>query len=462
MGYLIRGRPAPSRPEGAIAPDPSLPRACVIGAGSCGIAAAKALYEARIPFDCFEAGPMVGGLWRFENPNGLSGAYSTLEMNTSGPRMSYSDFPIGNEDYPPHEDVGAYFDRYADHFGIRRTITFGTRVEHVQPLADGRFRVTTSNGSDDYEAILVANGHHWDPRWPEPPFPGRFDGVEMHSHDYRRPEQLAGKRVVVVGGGNSGMDIARDAADYAAAAFLSLRRGVHVLRKRLGRKRKPIDQALAPPWLPWPVKQKGFEVMRIRSGDISDYGFPKPDHKVGHAHPTVSDEIHDRLQAGKVIPKPNIRELRGDRVLFEDGSEETVDVIVYCTGYKVSFPFFDEGFVSAPDNDLPLYMRTFHPDVEGVYFLGLAQPLGAIMPMAEQQARWIAALLRGEYSLPPAAEMRAEIARARERHERRFYKSKRHTMEVDFDEWMRDAERELEAGRARKRRSPPNRPPRSA
>jgi dimethylaniline monooxygenase (N-oxide forming) len=449
MGYLIRGRPAPGRPEGAIEPDPSLPKACVIGAGSCGIAAAKALYEARVPFDCFETGPMVGGLWRFENPNGLSGAYSTLEMNTSGPRMSYSDFPIGNEDYPAHEDVGAYFDRYVDHFGIRRTITFNTRVEHVEPLPDGRFRVTTSTGLNDYDAILVANGHHWDPRWPEPPFPGHFDGVELHSHDYRRPKQLAGKRVVVVGGGNSGMDITRDAADVGEAAFLSLRRGVHVIRKRLGRKRKPVDQMLAPPWLPWPLKQKGFEVMRMRSGNISDYGFPKPDHKVGHAHPTVSDEIHDRLKAGKVTPKPNIRELRGDLVRFEDDSEEAVDVIVYCTGYKVSFPFFDEGFVAAPGNDLPLYMRTFHPEVGGVYFLGLAQPLGAIMPMAEQQAKWIAALLTGEYRLPPAAEMRAEIARARERHAKRFYKSKRHTMEVDFDEWMRDAERELEAGRAR-------------
>jgi cation diffusion facilitator CzcD-associated flavoprotein CzcO len=449
MGYLIRGAPAPGRTEGAIEPDESLPRACVIGAGSCGIAAAKALYEARIPFACFEAGPVVGGLWKFENPNGLSGAYSTLEMNTSGPRMSYSDFPIDDDDYPPHEAVGDYFDRYVDHFGIRDTITFGTRVEHVEPLPGGRFRVTTSAGSGEYDAILVANGHHWDPRWPEPPYPGRFDGVEIHSHDYRRPEQLAGKRVVVVGGGNSGMDIARDAADVGAAAHLSLRRGVHVIRKRLGRKRTPVDQILAPPWLPWPIKQKGFEVMRFRSGDISDYGFPKPDHKVGHAHPTVSDEIHDRLEAGKVIPKPNIRELLGDRVLFEDGSEELVDVIVYCTGYKVSFPFFDPGFLSAPDNDLPLYMRTFHPEVQGVYFLGLAQPLGAIMPMAERQAQWIAALLRGEYELPPKEEMKAEIARARERHATRFYRSKRHTMEVDFDEWMRDSGREIRVGRAR-------------
>jgi dimethylaniline monooxygenase (N-oxide forming) len=454
MAYLIRGEPAPGRPEGAIEADQSLPRACVIGAGSCGIAAAKALYEARIPFDCFEAGPVVGGLWKFENPNRLSGAYSTLEMNTSGPRMSYSDFPVGTDDYPPHHVVAEYFDRYVDHFGIRETITFNTRVEHVAPLGDGRFEITTSSdgqrATGTYDAVLVANGHHWDPRWPEPPFPGRFDGEQMHSHDYRRPEQLAGRRVLVVGGGNSGMDIARDAADFGEAAFLSLRRGVHVIRKRLGRKRKPIDQTLAPPWLPWTLKQKGFELMRIRSGDISDYGFDEPDHKVGHAHPTVSDEIHDRLGAGAVKPKPNVGELRGDRVLFQDGTEEDVGVIVYCTGYKVSFPFFDQGFISAPDNDLPLYMRTFHPDVEGVYFLGLAQPLGAIMPMAEQQSKWIAELLTGSYELPSKDEMRAAIADARIAHTRRFYKSKRHTMEVDFDEWMRDSERELRAGRRRR------------
>ena len=456
MAYMIRGEPAPSRPEGAIEPDPSLPRACVIGAGSCGITAAKALYEARVPFDCFEMGPVLGGLWAFENPNGRSGCYRTLEMNTSGPRMSYSDFPFSDDDYPMHEAVIEYFERYVDHFGIRDTITFNTKVEHVTRRDDGVFEVEIAGQGAagerevrEYDAIVVGNGHHWDPRWPEPAFEGSFDGVEMHAHDYRDPAIFEGRRVVVVGGGNSGVDIARDAGDYGAKAFLSLRRGIHVLRKRLGRKRTPIDQTLAPTWLPWPVKQKGFELLRRRSGDLSDYGFPEPDHKIGHAHPTVSDQIHDRLAAGTVIAKPNIRELRGDRVLFEDGSEEPVDVIVYCTGYKVTFPFFDEDFISAPDNDLPLYRRTFHPEVDGVYFLGLAQPLGALMPIAEKQGQWIAALLAGRYRLPPRGEMLEDIARVREADAKRFYRSKRHTMEVDFDEWMRDADRELRVGAKR-------------
>jgi dimethylaniline monooxygenase (N-oxide forming) len=469
MGYMIRGEPAPGRPEGAIEPDESLPRACVIGAGSCGITAAKALYEARVPFDCFEMGPVLGGLWAFQNPNGRSGCYRTLEMNTSGPRMSYSDFPFNDDDYPMHEAVLEYFERYVDHFGIRNTITFNTMVERVERRDDEVFEVEIAGmnanpaapgpeaqeaaGIDsevrEYDAIVVGNGHHWDPRWPEPPFPGSFDGLELHSHDYRDPSTFEGKRVVVVGGGNSGVDIARDAGDYGEKAYLSLRRGIHVLRKRLGRKNKPIDQTLAPPWVPWPIKQKGFELLRRRSGDISDYGFPEPDHKIGHAHPTVSDQIHDRLASGKVIAKPNIRELRRDRVLFEDGSEERVDVIVYCTGYKVTFPFFEPEFITAPDNDLPLFRRTFPPEIDGVYFLGLAQPLGALMPIAEKQGQWIAELLAGRYRLPSREEMRADIARVREADAKRFYKSKRHTMEVDFDEWMRDADRELRAGAKR-------------
>jgi dimethylaniline monooxygenase (N-oxide forming) len=456
MGYMVRGEPAPARPEGAIEPDPSLPRACVIGAGSCGITAAKALYEARVPFDCFEMGPVLGGLWVFENPNGRSGCYRTLEMNTSGPRMSYSDFPIGDDDYPMNDAVREYFERYVDHFGIRNRITFNTKVERVERREDRVWEVTIA-GQDaadehevrEYDAIVVGNGHHWDPRWPEPPFPGEFDGLEMHAHYYREPSIFEGKRVVVVGGGNSGVDIARDAGDHAEKAFLSLRRGIHVLRKRLGRKRTPIDQTVPPPWLPWPIKQKGFELLRRRSGDVSDYGLPEPDHKIGHAHPTVSDQIHDRLATGAVTPKPNIRELRGDTVLFEDGSEEPVDMIVYCTGYKVTFPFFDPEFLSAPDNDLPLYLRTFHAEIDGVYILGLAQPLGALMPIAERQSQWIAQLLAGRCRLPPAEEMREAIARKREADAKRFYKSKRHTMEVDFDEWMRDTEREMRAGAKR-------------
>ena len=451
MAHLVKGERPPPRTE-PFEPDPALPRVCVIGAGSSGITAAKSLNEARIPFDCFEMGSVVGGNWVLENPNGQSACYSTLEMNTSGPRMAFSDFPFGFDDFPMHWQVRQYFDDYVDHFALRGLITFETRVDRAERRDDGVWEVAISGdaargGSETrlYDALVVANGHHWDRRWPE--FPGSFDGELLHAHDYRGPEMLEGRRVVVVGGGNSGVDLARDASYVAERTFLSLRRGIWVIRKRIDG--KPVDQTLLPPWLPWPLKQKGLELIRRRSGDPTELGLPEPDHKVGHGHPTLSDQIYDRLAARAVEPKPNIRELRGDRVLFEDGSSEEADLIVCCTGYKVTFPFFDEGLISAPGNDMPLYRRTFHPEVDGVYFIGLAQPLGAIMPIAEEQGRWVAELLRGGYRLPPREELLEDMRREREANERRFYRSARHTMEVDFDEWLAAAAKERKAGARR-------------
>lgn len=457
---MVKGEPGPARPEGAVPPKESLPRVCVIGAGSSGIAAAKALYEARVPFDCFESGPVVGGMWVFRNPNGLSGCYSSLEMNTSRPRMAYSDFPMPEyfNDYPMHWQVREYFDRYVDHFGIRDTISFETRVEHAERRDDGVWEVTISGTAADgdlqvreYDAVIVANGHHWDPRWPEPPFPGTFAGDEMHSHDFRDPRVFEGRRVLIVGCGNSGMDIACASSYAADATFVSVRRGVHVLRKRL--RGKPIDQMLLPPGLPWSVKQKGFELLRRLSGDATKHGMPEPDHKVGHAHPTLSDEFLDRLRDGSLRMKPNITELEGERVRFEDGTTEELDLIVYATGYKVSFPFFDPDFISAPGNDLPLYRRTFHPQIGGVFFIGLAQPLGALMPVSEEQGKWIAEYLSGGYHLPDEGEIREEMRAEREAHEKRFYRSARHTMEIDFDEWLQAVAKERERGEARAARS---------
>ena len=269
----------------------------------------------------------------------------------------------------------------------------------------------------------------------------------MHAHDFRDSDILRGKRVVVLGVGNSGVDIACASSYVADKTFLASRRGVHVLRKYF--RGKPIDQQLPPSWMPWTLKQKGLEMISKRMGSVADFGLPEPDHKVGHAHPTLSQELYDRLADGAVLPKPNIRALEGSEVVFEDGSREPIDVVIYCTGYKVTFPFFDEDFISAPHNDLPLYRRTFHPEIDGVYFLGLTQPLGAIMPLAEEQSKWIADHIRGSYALPPLEETDADIAAERAAHAERFYKSDRHTMEVDFDEWMAATFKERKAGAKR-------------
>lgn len=431
-----------------------LPKVAVIGAGSSGITALKALVGRGFDVTCHEASDRVGGNWVFGNSNGMSASYKSLHINTSRERMEYSDYPMPKSfpDFPHHSHIATYFNDYVDNFGLRDRIRFQSAVARAELADDGTWTIIDSNGNvDRYDALIVANGHHWDPRWPEPSFPGRFDGKEIHAHSYTSSEDIRGKRVVVVGMGNSAMDIAVEGSYVSDKVYLSARRGAHIIPKYIFG--KPLDQVLKnDPRVPYRIRQKFMQtVMRAQIGKVEDYGLPKPDHKIGDAHPTISDHILSRITHGSVEVKPNISELKGNTVLFEDGTEVEADVIVYCTGYKVSFPFFDDDLISAPDNDLPLFRRVFKEDVPNVFFVGLLQPLGAVMPLSEAQGRWIASYLRGEYALPTRSEMDADIARERQEMFKRYVKSKRHTMQVDFEQYLHDLEKEIRAGAERAR-----------
>ena len=200
--------------------------------------------------------------------------------------------------------------------------------------------------------MLVANGHHWKPRWPEPPFPGadEFEGEQMHVHHYREPDVLEGKRVLVLGIGNSAVDVAVESSRIAEKTFLAMRRGAYVLPKFLGG--KPIDESRHRrrlSRLPIPVQRFFFNrLLKMAIGEMTDYGLPKPDHKLLEAHPTVSSELLPRLGHGDITVKPNIDRFAGGRtVRFADGSEEEIDLVVYCTGYKIEFPFLDEKVFAA-------------------------------------------------------------------------------------------------------------------
>ena len=459
MAYLVKPRDLAPAVTAPIPPDPTLPRVSVIGAGSSGIAAAKALYLAGIPFDCFEKGSVVGGNWVLDNPNGQSACYDTLEINTSCPRMAFSDFPMP-ADYPPyamHQQVRAYFESYVDHFGFRDGITFDTTVEEVSRREEGAWLVRTSGPEGEstrtYDAVLVANGHHWDARWPAPAYPGSLDGEQIHAHDYRSSDQLRDRDVVVVGSGNSAMDIAVEAARVARTATISQRRGEWVLPKYvLGR---PADQVALPGWMPWWVTAARLWYAARSAGNAARLGLPQPKHKPGQSHPVQSEGIRDALRSGALVPRPAIDRLAGDRVVFVDGSEAPADLIVWATGYRVTFPFLDPALVSARDNDLPLWKRTVHPDLPGLFFLGLLQPVGAVMPLAEAQSNWIVEMLTGRYAAPPAAEIRRQMRADHQRNKKRFYASARHTMEVDFDHYLWDLSRERRRGAKRAREGAP-------
>ena len=445
-------------------------KVCVIGAGSSGLTAAQVLQARGIPFDCFEKGSMVGGNWRYENDNGTSSAYRSLHINSSRKLMSFKAFPMPAEypDYPSHEHVAAYFDAYVERFGLGERITFNTEVVAVEPVdgdENGRGRHSrrypekmstapwevTVEGPDGrrterYRAVLVCNGHHWKPRWPEPPFAGaeEFAGEQIHAHYYREPEVLVGKRVLVLGIGNSAVDIAVESSRIAEKTFLAMRRGAYVLPKYLNG--KPIDETAPPLASRLPLAVQRFfmrRMLKVAVGEMTDYGLPKPDHRLLEAHPTVSSELLPRLGHGDIAVKPNIDRFGGgNTVRFVGGSEEEIDLVVYCTGYEMSFPFLAEKVFPVHDNRMPLYRRVAAPDRPGLYFVGFIQPLGPIMPIAEAQAEWIADLLTGRTSLPSAGEMREEIADYERRMGRRFVASKRHTIEVDFHPYLREIRRE--------------------
>lgn len=432
-----------------------LPNVCVIGAGCSGIATTKALVEAGIDVDCFERSDRVGGLWAYREGAEKTAAYRSLHINTSRRRMEFSDHPMPDSypDFPGHQQIADYFESYVDRFGIRGRIRFRTEVKRAVRGADGVWHIELAGGAvGRYAALAVANGHHWNPQWPDPPFPGSFAGTVMHSHAFVDAQPFIGKRVLVLGMGNSAMDIAVEASYQAERVLLAARRGAHVVPKYMFG--KPIDTLATSAHIPFAIRVGMLRAMlRVVQGPVERYGLPRPDHRLGEAHPTVSADILSRVVHGAIVAKPNIAELLGDSVRFSDGSVEKVDAIIYCTGYRVTFPFFDEAFLAAADNDLPLYRRVFKPGIPNLAFIGLVQPLGALMPLAEAQGRWFADLLVGRYRLPADEDMVDDMGRERRQMFARYVKSRRHTMQVDFDDYLLALSRERRRGerRARKR-----------
>lgn len=423
-------------------------KVCIIGAGCSGFTMAKRLKDAAIAYDQFEASDDIGGNWYHNNPNGMSACYQSLHIDTSKYRLAFEDFPVPDDwpDFPHHSLMLSYFHAYVDHFGLRENISFNTRVEDVKRDQTGLYDVTLSTGETRrYRAVIVANGHHWDPKTPTE-YEGRFDGVQFHSHAYDTPfapHDLRGKRVLIVGVGNSAMDIASEVSQRTIAekCFVSTRRGVWVLPKYLNG--EPSDKVMLPSWVPMGLgRLLAARLIKKRVGAMENFGLPKPDHDPLTAHPSVSGEFLTRLGSGDIEIRPGIERLRSDGVDFTDGSSEDVDVIIWATGYKISFPFLKQNELAVERNRFPLYRRMVRPGWENLFFVGLAQPLPTLVNLAEQQSKFILAVLTGQIELPDDAEMERRILADEKRYLGHYYNSERHTIQIDFNHYVSDLRRD--------------------
>lgn len=432
------------------------PTTCVIGAGISGLTAGKALRDRGLPYTCFEASDDVGGNWYFGNPNGRSSAYQSLHIDTARDSVSFRDMPMGESysDYPHHAEIKEYLGRYADAFALREPIRFETAVERAERKPGGGWRITTADGeAEEFDFLVVGNGHHWDPRFPD--FPGSFDGATIHSHHYLDPSDpldLRGKRVLVIGIGNSAVDITSELSrkGVAAGVLISTRSGAWVMPKYLfGR---PVgDIVKTSPHLPLRLQRwLARPLPYIASGRMEDFGLRTPNHNFLEAHPTISSELLLRLGHGDAVAKPNVEELLGDRVRFEDGTVEEVDTIVYATGYRIKFPFLDEELLSAPENRLPLYKRIFAPGIDDLALVGFAQVIPTLFPFVELQSKLVARYVDGDYALPDEAEMEQTIRADERRYLSHFAERPRHTMQVDWYLYEHELRtREIPAGQER-------------
>ena len=419
-------------------------RVAVIGAGPSGITAAKNLIQAGVrDLVVFDKNAAVGGNWLFSKEPSHSSVFETTHIISSKTLSQYSDYPWppGCADYPGHRELLAYFQGYADHFGVTPLVRFGTEVAQAEPVDDGRgWRLSFATGEEErFDHLVVASGHHWDPRWPE--YPGRFEGEYLHSHHFKTAAPFAGKRVLVIGGGNSACDIAVETARVSATTGISMRRGYYFVPKFLFGIPSDVMHARVE-WLPRGLRAPLLRTLLWLSvGDFERYGLEKPDHEFMASHPVVNSELLYFIRHGRIHPRRDVLGFKGCTVRFKDGRSEEYDAVIACTGFRISFPFLPPGLIDLSKAEVPLFLRCFPLEVPNLYFVGLLQPVGCIWPLSELQGALVANHIAGRYRLPP--DLRSRVRDLNDWTARTFMGTPRHSLEVDFEPFRRALLREI-------------------
>jgi hypothetical protein len=367
-------------------------RYCVIGAGAAGLATVAVLRAQGFSVDCFERTDRVAGHWHTD--------YESLHLITSRDVSGFAGFPMpaGYPVYPSRDQMREYQESFARHHGLYDVIRFGTEVTAVEPIGGrgaGGWTVTTDDGRQTaYDGVLVANGHLWQPHLPA--YPGTFTGLSLHSSRYRSAGDVDGSRVLVVGAGNSGCDLAVDAAMACKETAISVRRGQVFLPKAFfGRPRAELRWLSRLP----AVAQERITraLVDVVVGPPTAYaGLPEPvTRNLNKQPPVVNNLLLYWIHHGRVAVVPGVDRLDGRRVHFTDGTAREFDTILWATGFEVGLPFLDPGLLRW-ERGAPLRVGglTVPVGLERLYFIGLASPRGPQLPVYSAQAELVARMLR--------------------------------------------------------------------
>ncbi|CAJ0889598.1 12475_t:CDS:2 [Entrophospora sp. SA101] len=433
----------------------------VIGAGSSGLTAIKQCLDDKLDVICFEKNPHIGGLWKYVEINGDEDPHSSV----------YKNFPIPYDwpTYLPNSMVAKYYEMYAEHFKLHKYIKFDTSVLNVSLLPDKKWNIkyiAKGEGVEKeeiFDYVMVCTGHHHKYKLPKYKGMDIFAGQQLHSHFYRRPSPFEDKRVIVVGVGNSGMDISVELSHVASQVYLISRRGkLPWIIPRLVMGGTPIDHlktrfnsTIIPSFLSDFVTKT---IIKMTIGAPPSEFRPKT--QPSQAHPSVKSDFYERMVTGTIKVKPNIEELlpgESRSVRFVDGTVvENIDAIIYATGYLIDYPFLDKEIINGGEkissqfeeeyreNLSWMYKFIFPPNYPNIAFIGLIQQIGAVMPISEVQSRWVTSMIKGYAPpLPSVEEMNKSIGKYHDEIRKKYYSSSRHTIQSEMMPYIDDLAKRL-------------------
>ncbi|MEN8892548.1 flavin-containing monooxygenase [Planktotalea arctica] len=377
----------------------------LIGAGPMGLAAAKLMAQHDIAFQGFELHSDVGGLWDIDGPR--STMYDSAHLISSKRMTEFTDFPMREDvaEYPSHNALKQYFRDFAKHFDLYEKYHFGAEVLTCEPLGRSGegWRVTWRDGAGEHSAtfagVMIANGTLSAPNMPA--FKGAFTGELIHASHYRAPTQFTDKRVLVIGAGNSGCDIAVDAIHHGKSTDLSMRRGYYFVPKYVfGKPADTMGGAIKlPMWLKRPIDQT---ILKWFVGNPQKYGFPKPDYKLYESHPVVNSLVLYHVGHGDLKIRPDVDHMDGKTVHFTDGTSGEYDMILAATGYRLDYPFIEKQHLNWQGDAPHLFLNAMHPGRDDLFVLGMVEASGlgwqGRHEQAEMVVRYIKALRAGTQS----------------------------------------------------------------